>query len=184
MKILFLCTGNTCRSPMALGFALRWAISRGVDVDLYSAGTLPGGNPATPEGVKVMAEHGIDTSSHVSTNILLALAARPDLIVAMATNHVTETVGIDPELWSRTFTLKELARRTTEAGPRRAEEPLAAYLHRCADGRRPAALASVLPSRDDIEDPIGRGLAAYRRCADEIESLFLATFERLFPQDH
>ncbi len=64
LKILYLCTGNSCRSQMAEG----WTKSRRSDViDAYSAGIEKHG--LNPNAVKVMAEAGVDISGHSSTNV-------------------------------------------------------------------------------------------------------------------
>ena len=64
MRILIICTGNTCRSQMAEGF-LR---SFGPELEIYSAGTLAEGK-VNPFAVKAMAEAGIDISSQTSDSI-------------------------------------------------------------------------------------------------------------------
>ena len=64
MKILFLCTGNSCRSQMAEGWARHL---RGDGVEAYSAGVDPHG--MNPRVVKVMAEAGVDISKHHSKHV-------------------------------------------------------------------------------------------------------------------
>jgi arsenate reductase len=59
MKILILCTGNSCRSQMAQGFLLSFS-SR---LEVFSAGTYPA-SEVNPKAIKVMAEAGIDISGH------------------------------------------------------------------------------------------------------------------------
>ncbi len=59
MKILILCTGNSCRSQMAEGFLK----SYNNNLNVYSAGTSPA-NEMHPKAIRVMAEEGIDISSH------------------------------------------------------------------------------------------------------------------------
>ncbi len=61
MKVLFLCTGNSCRSQMAEGWAEK--LHPGV-IEAYSAGTAPHG--VDPRAVKAMAEAGVDISGHRS----------------------------------------------------------------------------------------------------------------------
>jgi arsenate reductase len=64
LKILFLCTGNSCRSQMAEG----WAKYLKMDlIDAYSAGVSP--KPLDPRAVTVMAEAGVDISNHHSKHI-------------------------------------------------------------------------------------------------------------------
>lgn len=64
MKILILCTGNSCRSQMAHGFLK----SFDENIQVFSAGTNPA-NEVNPLAVNVMAEVGIDISKHVPTNV-------------------------------------------------------------------------------------------------------------------
>jgi len=64
MKILFLCTGNSCRSQMAEGWA---QALHGDRIDAYSAGTAPG--PVDPRAVRVMWEAGVDISGHRSKHL-------------------------------------------------------------------------------------------------------------------
>ncbi len=64
LKVLFLCTGNSCRSQMAEGFA---HALKGDIIEAYSAGTDP--KTLDPRAVRVMAEAGIDISSHTSKKV-------------------------------------------------------------------------------------------------------------------
>lgn len=64
MKILILCTGNSCRSQMAEGFMK----SFGAELQVFSAGTRPA-SQVNPVAVKVMKEAGIDISNHVPENV-------------------------------------------------------------------------------------------------------------------
>jgi arsenate reductase len=63
-KVLFLCTGNSCRSQMAEGWLRHWAAGR---AEVFSAGTKPVG--LNPMAVAVMREAGIDISSHRSKHV-------------------------------------------------------------------------------------------------------------------
>ncbi len=88
--ILFVCTGNTCRSPMAehlfrarAGTALGWqAVSAGVLA-------FPGA-PASAEAVAALREKGIDLSGHRSRPVTRDLVEQADLIVAMTAGHRDE----------------------------------------------------------------------------------------------
>ncbi len=77
MRILFLCTGNSCRSQIAEGFA-RTLASPGVEV--FSAGTAPVG--VNPRAVDVMRERGVDISHHRSKD-LHEVPSDPDLVVTL-----------------------------------------------------------------------------------------------------
>jgi|SRR6056297_459207 len=64
LKILFLCTGNSCRSQMAEGFTRHL---RGDLIEAWSAGIAPKG--VDPRAVKVMSEDGVDISEHTSSHV-------------------------------------------------------------------------------------------------------------------
>jgi protein-tyrosine phosphatase len=147
----------------------------GVDARVRSAGLISEGAPASPNGVKVMAKRGLDLRSHRSTPMTPDAVAGSDLIVGMAREHVREAVVLDQGSFARTFTLRELARRAQQAGPRRvgpdgALEPFDAWLARVGAGRRPAELLGS-STTDDVADPIGLSKRTYERTAQEIEDL-------------
>src|SRR5215467_8399031 len=106
--LLFICTGNQCRSPMAATLARNLLAGRSGGVDVVSAGLLPGGKPAIDEVLHLMKRRGLDASGHVSRQLGDALAPPPDLIVGMAREHALAVVDLAPDLLSRTFTLNDL----------------------------------------------------------------------------
>ena len=78
MKILILCTGNSCRSQMAHGF-LQSFDSR---LEVYSAGTKPA-EKVNPMAVKVMGEMGIDLSSHTPKSVNLYTGQEWDYVITV-----------------------------------------------------------------------------------------------------
>ena len=90
-RLLFVCMGNLCRSPMAEGFALHYAVSRGLLVDARSCG-LAGfvDRPAEPMAVKVMREVGIDISSHRSEGLEPQMVDWADYILVMELIQASE----------------------------------------------------------------------------------------------
>ena len=98
-KILFVCSGNTCRSPLAEGIARKFLSKRTpVSTEISSAGASAlEGKPASQHAVTVAAARGVDLSKHRARLLNSSMVREADLIVAMGSKH-KETVGvIDPE---------------------------------------------------------------------------------------
>lgn len=110
MKILFVCTGNTCRSPMAkalLGQRLRERGGKG-EIEVWSAGLFThDGLPASPEAVEAMRAEGIDISSHRARLITGSLIKDADLILTMTANQRDCLQEWFPHKAVNTYTLNE-----------------------------------------------------------------------------
>ena len=88
-RVLFVCTGNTCRSPLAERLARRELDSLGWDgVEVASAGAAAGeGSPAS-EGARAAARrHGLDLSDHASRPLTPELIEASDLVLVMSPSH-------------------------------------------------------------------------------------------------
>ena len=142
----------------------------GVEATVASAGLLRPDQPASAHGVDILRARGLDMSAHRSQGMTRELLRSSDLILAMAREHVREAVVLEPALWPRTFTLKELVRRGEAIGPRKHDEPLPDWLARAAMGRRISDLAGSSPA-DDVADPYGGPRSAYERMTAELDDL-------------
>lgn len=163
-----LCTANQCRSPLAERLLADALVRRGVDADVRSAGFLPGGQPISPETVAVLEERGIVPPPGPSRRLEPRELVGADLVLAMARLHVREAVVLAPSTFSRTFTVKELARRGGELGPRKPDETVGEWLDRAHVGRDHSLHLGESPD-DDVADPVGQSLRVFRSTATELD---------------
>ncbi len=169
-RVLFVCTGNICRSPTAAALLAARLAGRNDEVVVDSAGTLDLGEPSPPEVLTAAAERGMDLSSHLGRRFSSNDALEASLIVGMAREHVREVVLTEPTVFPKTFTFRELVRRGGQVGRRGRLETLGEWLVRIHEGRRHADLLGKSDD-DDIEDPMGGPIAGYRATATQIADL-------------
>ena len=139
---LFVCSGNTCRSPMAAAIANAEIAARlripfealeTVNVRALSAGVSARvGAPLTDEAAEVLRSLSVPVKPHAARNLTLELAEQAELIFCMTSAHRKAVVEMLPSVASKTY---------------------------CLD-------AEV-----DVDDPIGKGMAAYVACAHQIQNL-------------
>jgi len=113
MHILFVCTGNTCRSPMAGAYFRSLCEKSGRnDISVESVGTFAGeGQPASAQSVSVMKDYGIDLSTHKSSALTKAKIDAADLIIAMTTSHRLHIGSMSHSALKKTRTLLEFTQK-------------------------------------------------------------------------
>ncbi|MDF7801463.1 low molecular weight protein arginine phosphatase [Pontiellaceae bacterium B1224] len=99
--VLFVCTGNTCRSPMAEAL-FRHRIGSDMNLVAQSAGVYAGsGSPASSNAIEALRELGIDLSTHRSQPVTPELVEKASLIVAMTTGHAAQILDWFPEVGNK-----------------------------------------------------------------------------------
>jgi protein-tyrosine-phosphatase len=144
--------------------------ARGLPATVRSAGWLRAGDPVPPEVGEALARLGIAPPVGSSRVVEPAELAAADLVLGMEREHVRKAVALDPDVWPKTFTLKELVRRAGTEPPRRPDEPLADWLARLHRGRTPTSMMGAARD-DDVDDPFGRRAKAYVRTVEELDDL-------------
>jgi len=138
--VLFVCTGNSCRSVMA-EYLLKSKVQGRDDLEVVSAGMgVFLKSTASAETISVLGEEGVDATGHLAQPINTILLKRADLIIVMTREHRTQVLERVPVVEKRVYLLKEFANM-----PPRGEENL------------------------DVSDPIGKPRAAYKECLGEIK---------------
>lgn len=152
-RILFVCTGNTCRSPLAEVLARREVQARGWrHVEVRSGGVRAApGFPASGGSSRVAAEHGLDLSGHASTPVDGELLEWADLVLAMSAGHLAVI-------------------QASGAGDR------ATLLGAMAAGEEGAGTVGV-----EVPDPFGQEDAVYRETYRVLEEMVVRVMDRLEP---
>ena len=140
MKIMFICTGNICRSAMAEGIMRKLIKENNINAEVCSCGIYAEtGDYATYNAVEAASEYGADISNHRATNIRDSKIEEMDIILCATISHKQSVLYMHPELKEKVFTMKEYAKLDKNGQDM------------------------------DIKDPWGYDEFVYRKCASEIE---------------
>jgi len=171
--LLFVCTGNTCRSPLAAAIAGAWVAKRGLtaSVSVLSAGTaaVPG-HPASVGSVAAAAERQLDLSAHRSQPLTLEHLRGATLILTMTSAHLqalhrygesaepVEPVGL---VAGKAYVLTQFAAGSSSESAR-------------------GSASQTAQGDSAIVDPYGHGPDAYARMAAQLDQFVDAAMRRAF----
>ena len=140
MKIMFICTGNICRSAMAEGMMKKLAKDNNLDLDICSCGIYAeDGEYATYNAIEAAKYYDVNIEKHRATNIRRSRIKEMDIILCATESHKQSVLHMYPELKEKVFTMKEYAKLDNNGQDM------------------------------DIKDPWGYAMNVYQNCARKIE---------------
>ena len=177
-RILHVCTGNICRSPMAerlTAHGLRQRLGDGADPFVVeSAGTWGhSGSPMESYALSTLKAYGVDGSDFSARELVAELVVGADLVLGATREHRAAAVVLHPRAASRTFTLREFARLAGAVDP--ADIPAVDPVERARQLVRAAAAKRGLvppahPKDDDLADPYQGPESGFAVCGDLVQA--------------
>jgi protein-tyrosine phosphatase len=181
-RVLFVCTANIVRSPIAAALLRMRLQETGTDVIIQSAGLRDAGPRIDNGAVEALQRFGVDVRHHRSRRLDAESVRQATLILGLEREHVREVVLLDTSAWPRTFTLKEIVRRGEVEGIRQRDESIEQWIARAHAGRTRQELLGADPI-DDVADPYGGAPGDYWDAAERIDEL-VAHLVRLAWSEH
>ena len=178
-RVVFVCTGNRCRSPYAARLLTR--LTEGLPVIVTSVGTLDSpGQPSPAELISIAAGGGLDLSTHEAVPMQLNSLAGTDLVIGFSFDHISNAVVNGGASRKVTFLLPELTRLLEERPQPVEHDDVVSYaraLIAAADERR-----GDDPTMSDAEvaDPFGGRRKAYEAMVEEVDRHVSVLAHRLF----
>jgi low molecular weight protein-tyrosine phosphatase len=178
--VLFVCTGNICRSPLAerLGRSVLDGATGASAVRLHSAGVRAVvGSGMHPDSARALQRYGVEAADFVARRLQEHMVTEADLVLTMTAEHRQQVLERSPRALGRTFTLREAADLTLLVGAGAAPggadgvDRVRAWVRALAGSRSRRRGAG----HDDVRDPVGLASEAH----DEAAATIAAALEPL-----
>ncbi|GAA2239656.1 low molecular weight phosphatase family protein [Herbiconiux moechotypicola] len=176
VRILTVCSGNICRSPLA-ELTLASRLEPWGEFEVSSAGSIARDGDVMPDEARALARRfGVDPEQHRARYLTEDIVGDADLIFAMARSHRSDVVRMAPSKVSRTFTIREFARLSSTLSDQQLEQQSSgdtlgdrvAAAVRVVFAQKAAAGYVSDPELDDVVDPYRRSSATYERSWNEL----------------
>ena len=169
VRILLVCTGNICRSPLAEQLLRARFQALGLQAEVRSAGTRAMvASPMTDEAAALALKYGAHSIDHSARQLTEQLVADADLILTATRDHRREVVTLLPKATRYTFTLNQFARLVSAAEAEPSASAFSAFVASIA-ATRGLHPSPNPPTLDDIDDPYRQSAAVYSRVAAIID---------------
>ncbi len=187
-RVLFVCTANLCRSPMAqylLDHQVRSTWPATADQwKVHSAGTaVREGSDMHPQAEHALNDRHIRPGPFVRTALAPDLIAEADLVLTAGADHRSAVIRLLPTAAAHTFTIKQFGRLCADvraSPPELTPAGAGRWLLEQARSRR-GHQGLVDPRTEELHDPMGAGMRAFRRCADTIQQSIDSVMAPLTP---
>jgi protein-tyrosine phosphatase len=179
-KVIFVCTGNICRSPMAEQMLIQKAEKNKLPIKVVSAGVMAmTGDPMTPQSADAMTKRGFTPTKHISQDLTPKLLEEADLVLTATLDHRSAIARMLPKASKYSFTIDEFARLTSflradpefqEEFKKKPKETRDQYLKRAM--HEAVLLRGMVPTNldpKDVVDPYGESIEVYNQVAEHID---------------
>jgi protein-tyrosine-phosphatase len=170
IKILFICSGNTCRSPMAQAIFSKLVFDRfGADAsrfEIQSAGLNPFGEIPTREAILAMRNYGVDISNYKPTPVDHSLIEHVDMILSMTFDQKQNLQDLFPEMRDKIEVLGDIVYKEVVSAAGNLNE-------------KEKKSKEIQYAMKEINDPYGKSIEEYELVAMQLEQILIKLLDKI-----